>query len=413
MNDIKVSIVIPVYNAEKYIRQQLDSLIAQTYKNMEIICVNDGSTDGTEKILAEYSEKYNFITTHLKPNGGVSSARNLGIRYATGKYLIFLDADDFCCENMLEEVVDAAESTGAEIVIFDAYRFDECAKQVLKDNFSYTYGSGLKYTWEISDDLYKTIRSVVWNKLFLRRVIIENELLFPLITLSEDVVFNFETVTVVKTLFILNKKLIYYRIGNTNSLTHKLNEMPYAVFEALNILKEKLISRGVFEQYKYSFYTYGISFIPMLIAWLNDKCKFKRAIGMFIKYIREAISNDCLSDLGFYKTHILENSNIVIYGAGQLSLVLVKYFTWYCGIDTDKIFIVVSANQIKPIQLCGIDIKSVDEFIPYELRHCLIAVTTESAVQAIKKELDKRGVIDYVEFGVKNFASLLVGEFDG
>ena len=105
MNDM-VSIIVPIYNSEKYLHACLDSIVSQTYKNIEIILVNDGSIDKSGVICDEYSRKYNNIKVFHKENGGVSSARNLGIDNATGQYLAFVDPDDYIDANMYEILVE-------------------------------------------------------------------------------------------------------------------------------------------------------------------------------------------------------------------------------------------------------------------------------------------------------------------
>mgnify|MGYP001516330436 CR=1 FL=1 len=95
--EIKVSVIVPVYNVKKYLAKCLDSIIAQTLKDIEIICVNDGSTDGSDKVLEEYKKKDARIQVVNRKNGGLSAARNTGMPYAKGKYIGFVDSDDYIC----------------------------------------------------------------------------------------------------------------------------------------------------------------------------------------------------------------------------------------------------------------------------------------------------------------------------
>lgn len=120
MGDHKLSIIIPIYNCEKYIGECLDSLIDQDIPidQYEIICVNDGSKDNSQKIIDDYSKCYSFIRSIKKENGGVSSARNTGIKHADGEYLIFVDSDDYMCANVLGTTLKVAELQKAEIVMW-------------------------------------------------------------------------------------------------------------------------------------------------------------------------------------------------------------------------------------------------------------------------------------------------------
>ena len=100
----KISIIVPVYNVEKYVKKCLESISNQTYKNIEIIIVNDGATDSSESICKEFVESEDRAKLYTKENGGLSSARNHGIKFATGKYVLFIDSDDYIDEGMVEEL---------------------------------------------------------------------------------------------------------------------------------------------------------------------------------------------------------------------------------------------------------------------------------------------------------------------
>ena len=110
-----ISVIVPSYNVEKYISNCLDTILAQTYKNLEIICVNDGSTDGTGDIIAEYSKKDSRIKVISKKNGGLSSARNAGIDAAAGEYVALIDSDDYISEKYCERLITLINEYGADI----------------------------------------------------------------------------------------------------------------------------------------------------------------------------------------------------------------------------------------------------------------------------------------------------------
>ena len=116
-----ISIIVPIYNAEKYIHRCLDSILAQTYKNFELILINDGSIDNRGKICDEYSQRDNRIKVIHKNNGGVASARQCGIENAKGEYTIHIDPDDWVESNMLEELYNKAIKEKADVVICDFY----------------------------------------------------------------------------------------------------------------------------------------------------------------------------------------------------------------------------------------------------------------------------------------------------
>ena len=125
MNKPIVSVLIPVYNVEKYLKKCLDSVVNQTLTDIEIICVNDGSTDGSLKILEEYRSIDSRIKIINKANGGLPSARNAGLNAAKGRYVGFVDSDDYIEPNMFEKLVDVAEHEESEVVICGANIFPE------------------------------------------------------------------------------------------------------------------------------------------------------------------------------------------------------------------------------------------------------------------------------------------------
>lgn len=118
MDNMKISIIVPVYNVEKYITQCIESIIAQTYENKEVLLINDGSTDKSELICKEYESKYPYIKLISKKNGGLSDARNVGIFYSTGDYILFLDSDDYWDCNFLHELVSMAEENNPDYIFF-------------------------------------------------------------------------------------------------------------------------------------------------------------------------------------------------------------------------------------------------------------------------------------------------------
>lgn len=153
-NHALISVIIPVYNVEKYLHECVDSVLGQTYKNLEIILVDDGSTDSSGKICDEYAEKDSRIVVIHKKNDGPSKTRNAGLNRASGKYIYFLDSDDFITENAMETLVSAAESDSADLVFFDAFSFSDDGSQV-KQGYTvkgtYTPKSG----YEILTELHK------------------------------------------------------------------------------------------------------------------------------------------------------------------------------------------------------------------------------------------------------------------
>ena len=134
---IKISVIVPVYNVEKYLAKCLDSLTKQTLKEIEIIIVNDGSLDNSQEIIDKYQKKYSNIKAYTKENGGLSDARNYGIKKASGQYLAFVDSDDYIDLTMLEKMYNNALEKDAEIVVCDTINVYENKEVYLHSNYHY------------------------------------------------------------------------------------------------------------------------------------------------------------------------------------------------------------------------------------------------------------------------------------
>ena len=134
----KVSIVVPIYNVEKYLAQCLESLVNQTFKDIEILAINDGSTDQSQRIVDEYVKKYDFVKSYVKENGGLSDARNFGMKKVTGKYIAFIDSDDLIEENAIELMYNKAEKDELDIVISDMEEFYEDGRRNIKKEIDTT-----------------------------------------------------------------------------------------------------------------------------------------------------------------------------------------------------------------------------------------------------------------------------------
>jgi len=210
-NQPKVSVIVPVYNVDRYLPQCLDSVVAQTLNDIEIICINDGSKDASLSILKEYADKDSRFKIIDKKNAGVSAARNDGIATATGKYIAFLDGDDFWESYCLEKACAAAEKEKADVVVFKHNIFDGERKVVWDDpNFGRTDEEGLQYAFS----------AVIWNKLYLTAFIRENQITFPTgIKIAEDTIFSLTCYFCHPVCCFVAEHFYNYRINRKDSAT--------------------------------------------------------------------------------------------------------------------------------------------------------------------------------------------------
>lgn len=181
----KISVIIPVYNVEQYLEKCLDSILNQTYKNIEIILVNDGSIDKSGVICDEYSRKYNNIKVFHKENSGVSSARNLGIDNATGQYLAFVDPDDYIDANMYEILVKKIVETNSDIAMCSFVYVQE-HENIVEDNSDEIIIFDKE---EVLSRYFNRVKpfnaSFLWNKLF-KRELFEKDRLDVELKIQED-----------------------------------------------------------------------------------------------------------------------------------------------------------------------------------------------------------------------------------
>lgn len=214
----KVSIIIPVYNVEEYIEQTISSLLNQTLKEIEIILIDDGSTDSSREIIKRYSEKYDNINVILQDNSGPSIARNKGIKEAKGDYIVFVDSDDLLPENSLEIRYNTAVKENADLVIGGTYKFNSKRKWPMKKHF---LGNGEKNVITDSDILW-TVGPC--NKMYKSSLI--KDLKFPAnIKYAEDQVFVVEAYIKAKKIYSINDVIYYYRMRETvgnDSLTQQI-----------------------------------------------------------------------------------------------------------------------------------------------------------------------------------------------
>lgn len=180
----KITVIIPIYNAELYLERCIDSIVNQSFKDIELICVNDGSTDNSEQIIKKYQDNHNNIILISKKNEGVSAARNIGLEKSNSDYIYFVDADDWLSPDCLESIYNAAISSQADIIYFNA--------NIYKNNTLINYYN-LKRLKSIKnkDLLFKMMIHAVWNKLYKKEFLLKNDIKFPVgIKSSEDNIFN-------------------------------------------------------------------------------------------------------------------------------------------------------------------------------------------------------------------------------
>ena len=286
-----VSVIIPVYNVEQYLRQCLDSVVNQTLKDIEIICVNDSSTDNSLAILNEYAARDSRIKVITQPNGGAGAARNNGLSASTGKYLSFLDSDDFFEPDMLELAYEKAEEDKADFVVFQSdqyYTDDDKFVQVAwtlreKEIPPYTPFSHRQMT----DNIFKVFVGWAWDKLYNREFVEQNHLLFQEQRTSNDMLFVFSAVAIAKRITVVKKVLAHQRRDAKDSLSKTRENSWYCFYDALLALRERLKSEGLYRELEKDYINYALHFSLWNINTLAKPTKTKLITKMKSEWFEE------------------------------------------------------------------------------------------------------------------------------
>ena len=251
-----VSIIMPVYNTEKYLREALDSVLAQTMTDIEVLCVNDASTDSSLDILREYAAKDpRIIIIDSATNNGLAGARNLALPHAQGKYLLFLDSDDIFAPELAAKTFARAEETSADICVFSGELFFEDTGEHRPAPFLCRADLFPETVFSAKDrpnDIFFVSTAGACNKLFRREFINAEGLVFPVLRTAEDIPFTFTALGSAERITMLNEPLVSYR-QRSGSLMQSQDKYNLVFYDALLELRERLTARGLYEPLKTAF----------------------------------------------------------------------------------------------------------------------------------------------------------------
>jgi len=276
---VKISVVIPVYNAEKYLKKCLDSILTQSLSDIEIICVDDGSSDDSFDILKLYAARDGRLQLISQKNSGPGSARNTGLSAANGKYVIFLDADDWFEYNFLEKMYMCSEKSCSDICICKSERFDSESGSALPSDWTLKTELIPGETFATEDAakyLFQFTYGQVWDKLFLRSFLIENEILFPEFRNSEDTAFAYKALLSSRRLAVVPEVFVHYRVNVSGSVSASIIKQPEAPYEAFRLIHEHLELMSNKELYRQSFLNWAMEYLVWHVCNIPDKSIRKR-----------------------------------------------------------------------------------------------------------------------------------------
>lgn len=264
MSNPKVSVILPVYNVENYLKQCMDSIVAQTLSDIEIICVDDGSTDASLAILKEYEKKDDRVKVLCQENAGAGAARNKGLAIATGEYLSFLDSDDFFSLDMLEKTYCQAKEEDADVIVFRSDQYREDLNEIV--NVSWTLREKALPPYRpmthrtFTDNVFKVFVGWAWDKLFKRSFVLEYGLQFQEQRTSNDLLFVFMAIVLAKKITTFDEPLAHQRRNNPNSLSNTREKSWQCFYHALKALKENLMKFGLYNELEQDYINYGLHF---------------------------------------------------------------------------------------------------------------------------------------------------------
>lgn len=447
-----VSIVIPVYNAEKYVRKCLDSLIEQTHRKLEIICVDDGSTDSSREIIKEYEKRDKRIHLVTQEHSNAGTARNKGLGIAKGEFIAFLDSDDFFETAMIEKMVKKMIFTQADCVICRNVFFDN-EWGFYKDMGLNRFQNAQIPDWNnfsknnIPEHIFQ-LTACVWDKLYRMSFIRNNKLVFQEQKTNNDVLFVYKTYILAERMAVCDEVAVRYRTNNKESLQGSWENSWQCIFRAVHELETWLRTEGLLEKVNKSFVNYTAwvltSYMERLTEWAGYLAFFERLknesikkLGLFpqeesfyydlsvykkIKYISEhscceymlyvlssyvvlnkerafRISNlkeklqqsseiNQIKHWYFQERRLPVGSKVIIYGYGDVGHDLVEQIS-----NSRNLFLqAVVDRDCRKFSGESIVIKSIDEIYTMEFDYILIAIRNKETVEKIRNMLIFGGI---------------------
>lgn len=312
---MKVSIVIPVYNVEKYLRRCLDSVFRQNYSKYEVVCINDGSTDSSLSILEEYKSVHNNLNIYSIPNGGQANARNLGVKMSQGEFICFLDSDDYMDDNMLEILVKIQEQDECDMVICGIDRIFEDGISKLEKLFKYDADLIEKHTVSIYEypEIITLVKNSPFSKLIRKDCILKYNVEFPVGYIYEDFTFTHTLLATGLTISIIQDKLYKYivRKGSTMTSNKSCIKDMFPMYEQVVKAYKEL---GIYERFKKELDFLGYYHIGIGTSYRLFRSK-QQGLFSSIQLCREYLRNAACDKDNIYikERSLLERLYILIF----------------------------------------------------------------------------------------------------
>jgi len=309
--NILVSVIVPVHNTRDYLRECVESILNQTLKEIEVIFVDDCSTDDSPDIIREYEKKDSRVRgIYLKENVGAGAARNIGLKHATGAYLVFLDADDFFNLNLLKYAYSECKNNDLDMCIYDYAKYDnethEQIRFMMSNEDMKRFHNKIVSFDEMGDDMMNIWSCAMWTRMIKKRLIDEKGLSFQEIHNANDLFFSYAVLVEAKRVKYIayEQPLVYYRVNLDNQLSKNREKSPYCTYEALLELFQYFVKKHP-EHMRESFYLCLIRHIVNSINNVNSEKRkellsFYRDTGLYELGVLKAIEEK------IYRGHLVK-----------------------------------------------------------------------------------------------------------
>ena len=298
-----MSVIIPAYNIERHLAECLDSVAGQSLEDIEIICVDDGSTDGSPDILVRYASEDERFRVVTQANAGPGAARNAGLALATGEHVIFLDADDCFEPGFLEIMAARARETGADVTVCRAAEFDDATGRTLPSEWmlktAYLPNGHAFAPEEAAEHIFQFTYGWPWDKLWRTAYVREAGLAFPALRHSEDLGFTFPGLAATKRIAVVDETLVHHRVDRASSVSNAARAgAPEQLFEAVCRLREDLEARGLYSTYERSFVRWAVEFLVWHTGSLGDGAVRRRCFELLRrKWLPAVTATGCEPEL--------------------------------------------------------------------------------------------------------------------
>lgn len=287
---MQYSVIIPVYNAERTLRRCLDSLVGQQFSDYELLLINDGSTDDSDAICREYANTYPCVRYFAKENGGVSSARNLGLEQAEGEYILFVDSDDYVSENYFASLSDALENAAADLLLFGYRNFGGVSTEW--DTGVFYENTEVGVAEQISSAMRQYLFSSLLSKAFKRQIIEQHNIRFANdLAIGEDQAFIFTYAMHIRSIGSIGYHLYNVDVSDGNSLSRKAR--PYLTEQLMEVNRRMYAANRDAEHSPEAARYYEVALSWMTYRSVYSSCKELLKFDLSAKQRRQEIRKIC------------------------------------------------------------------------------------------------------------------------